>query len=164
MMREHGSHQKYLHLMYGHNYRMEGLQGAVLGVKLNHLEKWTAGRRQAAEWYGKYLGDCSSIVLPKEMTDNKHVYHLYVIRVINENGKNRESLMKFLGEKDVASGLHYPVPLHLQPCFEHLGYKKGDLPVTEDLADNCLSLPMFPELTEEQVKYVCECVKEFFSN
>ncbi|MCX6158472.1 MAG: DegT/DnrJ/EryC1/StrS family aminotransferase [Ignavibacteriae bacterium] len=162
MMREHGSHQKYLHLMYGHNYRMEGLQGAVLGVKLNHLEKWTAGRRQAAEWYGKYLGDCDGVVLPKEMKGNKHVYHLFVVRVKNENGKNRESLMKYLGEKDVASGLHYPVPLHLQPCFEHLGYKRGDLPVTEDLADNCLSLPMFPELTEEQVKYVCECVKEFF--
>ena len=174
MMREHGSHQKYLHLMYGHNYRMEGLQGAVLGVKLNHLEKWTSGRRQAAEFYGKYLGDCDEVVLPKEMEGNKHVYHLFVIRV-KESGnrsqepelkdkskKGRDELMKFLGDKGVASGLHYPVPLHLQPCFEHLGHKKGDMPVTEDLAENCLSLPMFPEITEEQVKYVCDCVKEFF--
>lgn len=171
MMREHGSHQKYMHLMYGHNYRMEGLQGAVLGVKLNHLEKWTAGRRQAAEWYGKYLGDCPFVVLPKEVEGNKHVYHLYVVRIDSRKehsgmtsvGKGRDELMKFLGERDVASGLHYPIPLHLQPCFEHLGYKKGDMPVTEDLADNCLSLPMFPEITEEQVKFVSDCVKEFFS-
>lgn len=160
MMREHGSHQKYMHLMYGHNYRMEGIQGAVLGIKLNYLEKWTQGRRQAAEWYQKYLGDCKSVVLPKEMEGNKHVYHLFVIRVLN---KNRDDLMKFLAERDVASGLHYPIPLHFQPCFEHLGYKRGDMPVTENLADTCLSLPMFPELNEEQVKYVCDSINQYFS-
>lgn len=196
MMREHGSHQKYMHLMYGHNYRMEGIQGAVLGVKLNYLEKWTQGRRQAAEWYKKYLGDCKYVVLPKEMEGNKHVYHLYVVRIKNsevrsqkdikeiqnselktqisrENSSqnselktlnsSRDDLMKYLGEKDIASGLHYPIPLHLQPCFEHLGYKRGDMPVTENIADTCLSLPMFPELTEDQVKYVCDSIKQYFS-
>lgn len=170
MMREHGSPEKYKHLMYGHNYRLEGLQGAVLGVKLNHLEKWTEGRRRAASWYMKYLGDCSYVVLPKEMDENKHVYHLYVVRILNyelgimnDELKMRDKLAKYLGEKGVATGLHYPLPLHLQPCFEHLGYKKGDMPVTEDLADTCLSLPMFPEMTEEMVAYVAKCVKDFFS-
>lgn len=168
MMREHGSSQKYHHELYGHNYRMEGLQGAVLGVKLNYLEKWTAGRRQVAEWYGKYLGDCENVVLPKEIEGNKHVYHLYVIRVnITKQGlrnekRRRDELVKYLGDNGVATGLHYPIPLHLQPCFKHLGYKRGDFPVTEDLADNCISLPMYPELREEEVMYVCEKVKEFF--
>jgi len=168
MMREHGSSQKYHHELYGHNYRMEGLQGAVLGVKLNYLEKWTAGRRQVAEWYAKYLGDCEYVNLPNEMEGNKHVYHLYVIRVnvtkpgLRNEKRRRDELMKYLGENEIATGLHYPIPLHLQPCFKHLGYKRGDFPLTEDLADNCISLPMYPELRKEEVSYVCEKVKEFF--
>jgi dTDP-4-amino-4,6-dideoxygalactose transaminase len=166
MMREHGSGQKYHHEIYGHNYRMEGLQGAVLGVKLKYLDKWTTGRRQVAEWYRKYLGDCEYMVLPKEMEGNWHVYHLYVVRVRSQESgdrkQNRDELVKYLGENEIATGLHYPIPLHLQPCFKHLGYNRGNLPVTEDLADNCISLPMYPELAEEQVKYVCEKVKAFF--
>ena len=88
----------------------------------------------------------------------KHVYHLFVIKV---SGGKRDELQKFLGENEIASGLHYPIPLHLQPCFTHLGYKKGDFPVTENTADRLLSLPMFPELTREQIEYVVQSIKEY---
>jgi dTDP-4-amino-4,6-dideoxygalactose transaminase len=158
MMRDHGAQQKYDHEIYGHNYRMDGIQGAVLGVKLKHLEKWTEGRRNAASLYNKYLADVEGIKLPVEMDYAKHVYHLFVIQVAN--GK-RDELAKFLNEKNISTGLHYPVPLHMQKCFSHLGYKKGDFPVTEKLAENGLSLPMYAELKEEQISYIAENIKEF---
>jgi dTDP-4-amino-4,6-dideoxygalactose transaminase len=146
-LREHGQSEKYYHESFGHNYRMEGIQGAVLGVKLKHLESWTEGRRRVAAKYEALLGNLEHISLPEELPNHKHVYHLYVIRV---NGKNleareetRNKLQSFLTENEIASGLHYPVPLHLQKCFTHLDYKKGDFPVTEDLAQTGLSLPMF---------------------
>ena len=157
LYRDHGSEKKYYHETYGHNYRMEGIQGAVLGVKLKYLDKWTDGRRRAASKYRELLSGVSEVVLPVELPYAKHVYHLFVLRA-----KRRDDLMKFLNEKGVSTGLHYPVPLHLQQCFKHLGYKKGDFPVTEELAENCISLPMFPELTDEQIGYVCEQVKAFY--
>jgi dTDP-4-amino-4,6-dideoxygalactose transaminase len=159
MIRDHGAEKKYYHEIYGHNYRMEGIQGAVLGVKLRHLDKWTEGRRSVAAKYRELLSDVEQIKLPVEMPYAKHVYHLYVIQV--KDGR-RDELQKFLGDNEIASGLHYPVPLHLQECFKHLGYKKGDFPVTEALADNGLSLPMFPELTDEQIGYISEKIHEFF--
>lgn len=158
MIRDHGAQQKYDHEIYGHNYRMDGIQGAVLGVKLNHLKNWTEGRRKVAALYNKYLADLDGIKLPVEMDYSKHVYHLFVIQV--SNGK-RDELAKYLNEKGIATGLHYPIPLHLQKCFAHLGYKKGDFPVTEKLAENGLSLPMFAELEEEQIRYIAENIKEF---
>jgi len=166
-LREHGQSEKYHHENFGHNYRMEGIQGAVLGVKLKHLENWTDGRRNVAAKYKMLLGDLKQISLPVELPDHKHVYHLYVIRVNGESIETREEtrnkLQSFLSDNDIASGLHYPVPLHLQKCFSHLGYKKGDFPVTEDLARTGLSLPMFPELTDEQIEYVASKIKEFFN-
>ena len=179
MIRDHGAEQKYYHQIYGHNYRMEGIQGAVLGVKLKHLEDWTNGRRRVAAKYKELLKDVEQIKLPKEMDYAKHVYHLFVIQVNSELGivngsklvnseegivksARRDELQKYLNENGIATGLHYPVPLHLQPCFEHLGYKKGDFPVSEELAEQGLSLPMYAELTDEQIGYVCEKVKEFF--
>lgn len=165
MMRDHGAEEKYIHRIYGHNYRMEAIQGAVLGVKLNYLERWTESRRKAAKKYYEILQEIEELVVPKEMDYAKHVYHLFVIKLKKEfvNEKiNRNQLQKFLHEKGISTGLHYPIPLHLQPCFENLGYKKGDLPVSEDLAENCLSLPMYPELTEEQIDYVGSSIKEFF--
>jgi dTDP-4-amino-4,6-dideoxygalactose transaminase len=164
-LREHGQSEKYYHESFGHNYRMEGIQGAVLDVKLKHLESWTNGRRKVATKYQDLLGNLPELSLPKELPNHKHVYHLYVIRV---NGKSlevreeiRNKLQLFLSENEIASGLHYPVPLHLQKCFKHLGYKKGDFPVTEDLARTGLSLPMFPELKDEQIEYVVSKIKEF---
>lgn len=162
MLRDHGAVQKYNHEMLGHNYRMEGIQGAVLGVKLKHLDKWTDGRRRAAKKYNELLKDFSFITLPKEMNYAKHVYHLFVIQVNEGGSKRRDELAKFLNDNGVSTGLHYPIPLHLQPCFKDLGYKKGDFPNTEKLAENGLSLPMFPELTDEQISYVADKIKEFF--
>ncbi|MDP2365908.1 MAG: DegT/DnrJ/EryC1/StrS family aminotransferase [Ignavibacteria bacterium] len=171
MIRDHGAEQKYYHQIYGHNYRMEGIQGAVLGVKLKHLEDWTNGRRRAAAKYKELLQDVEGLKLPKEMDYAKHVYHLFVIQVIEklqaENGKRserRDELQKFLGDNGIATGLHYPVPLHQQPCFEHLGYKKGDFPISEELAEQGLSLPMYAELTDEQIDYICDKIKEFFKD
>lgn len=166
-LREHGQSKKYYHQTYGHNYRMEGIQGAVLGVKLKYLPKWTEGRRKVAEKYRELLGKFDKIVLPKEMEYAKHVYHLYVIQVnassdLKKNSELRDKLKDHLQEKGISTGLHYPVPLHLQECFKHLGYKEGDFPVTEKLAFTGLSLPMFPELTDEQIYYVSESIKEFF--
>jgi dTDP-4-amino-4,6-dideoxygalactose transaminase len=165
-LREHGQSEKYYHESFGHNYRMEGIQGAVLDVKLKHLESWTNGRRKVATKYQNLLGNLPELSLPKELPNHKHVYHLYVVRV---NGKSlevreetRNKLQLFLSENEIASGLHYPVPLHLQKCFKHLDYKKGDFPVTEDLARTGLSLPMFPELKDEQIEYVVSKIKEFF--
>ena len=166
MMREHGQSKKYYHDTFGHNYRMEGIQGAVLGVKLKHLDKWTDGRRNVAAKYRELLKDIEQIQLPKEMSNVKHVYHLFVIQVKGDE-KNREEernkLQRFLTENGVATGLHYAIPLHQQKCFQDLGYKKGDFPVTEQLAESGLSLPMFPELTDEQISYVTNKIKEYFT-
>ncbi len=166
MIRDHGGKEKYNHEIYGHNYRMEGIQGAVLGVKLKHLDKWTEGRRKVAEKYRELLSDITEIKVPVEMDYAKHVYHLFVIQVKGKAGeertKRRDELQKYLGENEIASGLHYPVPLHQQKCFEHLGYKKGDFPVSEELAEQGLSLPMYPELTDDQIKLVSEAIHKFF--
>ncbi len=165
-LREHGQSEKYYHENFGHNYRMEGIQGAVLGVKLKHLEGWTNGRRKVAAKYKELLGNLKELSLPEELPNHKHVYHLFVIRIngksVEEREETRNKLQTFLSENEIASGLHYPVPLHLQKCFNYLGYKKGDFPITEDLARTGLSLPMFPELTEEQIEYVATKIREFF--
>lgn len=145
---------------------MEGIQGAVLGVKLKHLNDWTNGRRKVAQKYKDGLKDIKQIVLPKEMSYAKHVYHLFVIQVnsgnVDQSSKLRDQLKDYLTEKGISVGLHYPIPLHEQKCFEGLGYKKGDFPITEKLAETGLSLPMFPELSDEQIMYVIENIKIFF--
>ncbi|MCX6165703.1 MAG: DegT/DnrJ/EryC1/StrS family aminotransferase, partial [Ignavibacteriae bacterium] len=157
----------YHHNSFGHNYRMEGIQGAVLGVKLKYLSKWTDGRRNVAKKYYELLKEVEQIQLPVEMPYSKHVYHLFVVKIKSKNEKNRselrDNLQKFLNEEGVSTGLHYPIPLHVQPCFEYLGYKKGDFPVAEELAETGISLPMFSELTDVQIEYTCERIKSFFS-
>jgi dTDP-4-amino-4,6-dideoxygalactose transaminase len=143
MLREHGQSEKYCHQSFGHNYRMEGIQGAVLGVKLKYLDKWTEGRRRAAAKYRELLSDLDEIKLPMEMPNAKHVYHLYVIQVNSSNGKEmRDKLQKFLGQNGVASGLHYPIPLHQQNCFNYL----------------------VPELSDDKIQYVSERIIQFFVN
>lgn len=160
MIRDHGALQKYYHESFGHNYRMEGIQGAVLGVKLKYVDAWTEGRRRAAAKYRELLGDVKEVKVPTEMPYAKHVYHLFVIQV--PSNKQRDELAKYLNENEISTGLHYPIPLHMQPCFSNLGYKKGDFPVTEQLAECGLSLPMYSELTDEQIGYVCEKIKAYF--
>jgi dTDP-4-amino-4,6-dideoxygalactose transaminase len=157
MFRDHGSPQKYYHEYYGHNYRMEAIQGAVLKTKLPHLEEWTNNRRRVAKRYGELLKGVGDLILPKEMPYARHVYHLYIVQT-----EKRDELQKFLKDKNIGTGLHYPVPLHLQKCFSSLGYKLGDFPISETLANRCLSLPMYPELTEQQIIFVAEAIKEFF--
>jgi dTDP-4-amino-4,6-dideoxygalactose transaminase len=157
MFRDQGQSEKYHHDSYGHNYRMEAIQGAVLGVKLKYLPQWTAQRRAVAGKYRQLLGDLEQVSLPKEMPYAKHVYHLFVIRA-----RRRDDLKAFLEQKGIGTGLHYPIPLHLQKAFQHLGYKKGDFPVAEKAADEILSLPMYPELTDQQIEYVCDSIREFY--
>jgi dTDP-4-amino-4,6-dideoxygalactose transaminase len=168
MLREHGQSEKYYHDSFGHNYRMGGIQGAVLGVKLKYLAGWTDERRRVAAKYRELLGSLEQISLPEELPNLKHVYHLYVVRVkgksLEKREETRDKLRSFLSDNGIASGLHYPVPLHLQKCFKYLGYNKGDFPVTEDLAQTGISLPMFPELKNEQVGYIAEKMREFFKS
>jgi len=157
MMRDHGAEHKYDHEIPGHNYRMEGIQGAVLGVKLKHLDAWTESRRRHAKLYGELLQGVPSLVTPREMPYARHVYHLYVIRT-----PDRDRMQKHLESRGIGTGLHYPVPLHLQKVFVDLGYRRGDFPVTEQLADECLSLPMYPEMDDAQIEYVCNAVRALY--
>ncbi|MFZ2863580.1 MAG: DegT/DnrJ/EryC1/StrS family aminotransferase [Ignavibacteriaceae bacterium] len=166
-LREHGQSQKYYHDILGHNYRMEGIQGAVLEVKLKYLSKWTDARRSVAAKYNEGLKNFAKVITPKEASYAKHVYHLYVIQLndgsLEKSNQLRDKLKDFLTQNGVNVGLHYPIPLHMQECFKNLGYKKGDFPNSEKIAESGLSLPMFPELTDEQINYVIEKIKEFFS-
>ena len=162
LLREHGQSKKYYHDTFGHNYRMEGIQGAVLGVKLKYLHEWTDSRRSVARKYNELLSDLDYLTLPSEMDYGKHVYHLYVLKVGDSDSELRDELGNYLKEQDIHTGMHYPVPLHMQKCFTHLGYNQGDFPVTEKLASTGISLPMYPDLTDAQIEYVCDKVKCFF--
>ncbi len=155
MFRDHGQSKKYHHSMIGWNGRMDGFQGAVLSVKLKHLPAWTESRRKNARMYNEMLSGIDGIELPVEEAHNKHVYHLYVIRM-----KNRDAVMTHLQDNGVACGIHYPVPLHLTDAYRSLKYDRGDFPVAEQCADEYISLPMFPELTEEHIRYVAEILKK----
>lgn len=154
-LREHGSSVRYFHDEVGYNYRMEGIQGAVLNVKLPHMGEWTARRRAIAHRYHALLAG-TPLVLPREAPDCESVFHLYVAR-----HPKRDQLKEFLQSKGIGTALHYPKTLHLQKCFEKLGYKAGDFPVSERAADGCISLPVFPQMTDEQVDYVAAMICEF---
>ncbi len=156
MFRDHGQAKKYYHSMIGWNARMDGFQGAVLSVKLKYLNQWNESRRKNARLYNELLANIDGVVLPTEADYAKHIYHLYVIRT-----QNRDAFMAALAENEVFCGIHYPVPLHLQDAYSSLGYKKGDFPVAEKCCEQLVSLPMFPELTPEQIGYVVEKIKNF---
>ena len=156
-LREHGSTQRYYHDEVGFNYRMEGIQGAVLGVKLKHLENWTQKRRTIAHTYHDLLAD-TPLQLPREAGYAESAWHLYVVR-----HAQRDELKKHLEANGVGCALHYPLPLHLQKCYAGLGYKAGDFPVAEKAARECLSLPIYPELTDKQIQRVADVIKEFFA-
>ena len=153
MMRDWGAESKYNHVLKGYNYRMEGMQGAILRVKLPHLERWTEARREHAARYNDLLVD-SGVRLPEEISSNRHVYHIYAIRV-----PQRDMFQNALASQGVQSGIHYPVPVHLQPAYADLGHKAGDFPHSEAAANEVLSLPMFPELTTAQQDRVANAVK-----
>jgi dTDP-4-amino-4,6-dideoxygalactose transaminase len=158
-MRGHGSVERYVHEIIGHNYRMEEIQAAVLLVKLKYLESWNARRREIAKLYRSLLADLKEVICPVESADAYHIYHLFVVRVPADK---RDKLKGFLKEKSIATGLHYPIPIHLQKAYAHLGYKKGDFPVAEKQAAEILSLPIYPEMTDDMVDFVCKTIKRFF--
>ena len=149
-LRDHGQRQRYIHEEVGFNYRMEGIQGAVLSIKLDYLDQWNRARREHAADYIQRLGGLAGLTLPEVYPERESVYHLFVVEV-----DDRDAVAKALNTAGVQTGLHYPVPVHLQPAYRQLGYRPGAFPHAEALAERCLSLPMFPELTSEQIEYVC---------
>ena len=157
MIRDHGQAQKYYHDIEGYNGRLDSIQAGWLSVKLRHLAKWNESRRALAHRYHELLAEATSaVVIPVEAAWAKGVYHLYVVRV-----QDRQALLAYLSEGGIGAGIHYPIPLHLQKAYQHLNYKKGDYPVTERVAAEIVSLPMFPQMTNEQVDEVAKRVKEF---
>ena len=160
ILRVHGSEPKYFHKTIGGNFRLDAIQAAVVLAKLNYLDHWTELRRQNAEIYKTLFekrGLLNSLELPSETTP-RHVYNQYVIRVKDY----RDGLRQFLDKNHVATEIYYPLPLHLQECFDSLGYHQGDFPVAERAADEVLALPVYPELTESQLEYVVEMIAHFF--
>jgi len=157
MLRDHGSLRKYEHSVPGFNFRLEGLQGGLLKVKLPHLDGWNNQRRAIAAVYArKFQG--SAVVPPREMPDCKHVYHLYVVQV-----RDRDKVKEELAARGISTGLHYPLPLHLQQAYGGLGYREGAFPVTEKLAKSILSLPMYPGMSVEAAEYVTAALLELAS-
>ena len=155
LLREHGSKPKYYHAIVGTNSRLDALQAAILRVKLRHLDRWSEGRaRNAALYNGLFEG--SRVVRPHHDPRTRHIYNQYVIRV-----PKRDELRTFLSERTIGNEVYYPVPLHLQKCFASLGYKEGDMPNAEAAARETVALPIYPELTEEQIRYVAATVREF---
>jgi dTDP-4-amino-4,6-dideoxygalactose transaminase len=153
MMRDWGQEERYKHVTHGFNYRMEGIQGAVLGVKLRYLDQWTAARRERAAAYTRLL-EGAGITTPREMPYAKHVYHIYAVRSCD-----RATLQTSLQAKGIHTGLHYPIPVHLQPAHHDLGYREGQFPHSESAAREVLSLPLYPELPMEQVEEVAGAVR-----
>ncbi len=147
--RDHGQKKKYYHDMIGWNDRMDGIQGAVLSVKLKYLEAWNEARRRHARLYTELLGGLDGIIVPHEPDYARHIYHIYAIRA-----RHREVLMSALAEQGIHCGIHYPVPVHLQEAYHFLGLRKGSFPVAEACAEEFVSLPMYAELTPEQIEYV----------
>ena len=165
-LRNHGSPRRYHHEEVGWNCRMDAIQAAILRVKLPHIGTWNQQRRQRAATYDRLLADVGLVSTKDDLRVRRlqtsphafHVFHQYVIRA-----QRRDELRKFLGERKIGTEVYYPIPLHLQPCFAYLGYRRGDLPESERAAADVLALPMFPELTEAEQKCVVESVAEFYS-
>jgi len=167
ILRVHGGHPKYYHKIIGGNFRLDALQAAILNVKLPHLDSWSEKRRQNAENYTKFFIEAGledKILLPKPVykqsgVKNYHIYNQYIIRA-----EKRDELRKFLTENAIGNEIYYPVPFHLQECFSNLNYKLKDFPLAEAAADTSIALPIFPELTKDQIKFVVQKIKEFVNN
>ncbi|MGI8884066.1 MAG: DegT/DnrJ/EryC1/StrS family aminotransferase [Pyrinomonadaceae bacterium] len=161
-LRVHGSHERYHHKWVGLNSRLDGFQGAILRVKLPHLDSWSNRRKENADFYRQLFTDAGlteQITLPFERENVRHIYNQFVIRV----PERRDELRTFLTENDIGTDVYYPVSLHLQECFEYLGYCKGDFPESEKASLETLALPIYPELKREQIEYVVEKIGEFYA-
>jgi dTDP-4-amino-4,6-dideoxygalactose transaminase len=159
MFRDHGQSKKYYHKMIGWNCRMDGFQGAVLNIKLKHLASWNQARRNNAQLYNKIFSGIDKVIEPIEADYARHVYHVYAVRT-----QNRDDFILKLADRDIFCGIHYPVPVHLQRAYNSLENKDGNHPVSERCAEQYVSLPMFPELTENQIEYIAENIIEFFKS
>ncbi|KYH35148.1 UDP-2-acetamido-2-deoxy-3-oxo-D-glucuronate aminotransferase [Clostridium tepidiprofundi DSM 19306] len=157
LIRVHGSKKKYNHEAIGYNSRLDEIQAAILRVKFRYINKWNDARYEKAHIYNELLKDLDDIVLPTERENSKHVYHLYTIQ-----SKYRDEIVDYLKKNDIATGIYYPVPVHLQDVYKHLNYKKGDLPKAEEACTKTFAIPLYPEINYEQQKYVCDKIKEFF--
>ncbi len=156
LLRDYGRKGRYEHILKGYNSRLDTLQAAILRVKLKHLDEWNEKRRKNAHLYAKLFKENNiDLVLPNESDYAKHVYHLYPVRV-----KDRKSVMEKLAEKGIRTLMHYPIPIHLQDAYKDLGHKKGDFLISEKCCEEILSLPMYPELPEEEIKYVVASFRE----
>jgi dTDP-4-amino-4,6-dideoxygalactose transaminase len=156
ILRDHGQNKKYFHEMEGYNGRLDALQAGILRIKLRYLEEWNEKRRQKAHLYTELLSSLDGVTIPHEPPWARVVYHLYVIRT-----SKRDQLRDYLLRNRISTGLHYPIPLHLQAAYRNLGYKAGDFPVAEKIASEIISLPMYPELTYDQQKEVLDRIKKF---
>jgi dTDP-4-amino-4,6-dideoxygalactose transaminase len=154
----YGTKVKYVNDEIGYNMRMDEIQAAFLKVKLNYLNQWIEERRQIASWYDEHLAPIEQIVLPYTHPSSTHTYHLYVIRT-----NRRDDLQKHLTEKNIGTLIHYPIPPHLQNAYANLGFAKGSFPIAEEIADTCISLPIWPGMTLDHVIYVSQNIKSFFN-
>jgi dTDP-4-amino-4,6-dideoxygalactose transaminase len=159
VLRNYGSEKKYFNEVTGYNMRLDELQAGVLSIKLRYLNGWTIQRQTIAKWYDAALKSISDdLVTPYVAPEATHCYHLYVIRT-----ERRDALQRFLTERGIGTLIHYPIPPHLQKAYSNLGYKKGDFPIAEELASSCLSLPIWPGMTSDQVDEVAAAIKKFYS-
>jgi len=158
-LRVHGAESGYCHSSIGYNSRLDTIQAAVLLAELPYLNNWNNKRQENAEIYSNCLKEIEEVSCPFVAPERKHIFHQYTIRVKNNM---RDKLQKFLGEKNIGSKVYYPLPLHLQECFNYLDYKQGDFPISEQAAEEVLSLPIFPELHRKEIEYVCNSIKSFF--
>ncbi len=158
MLRDHGQSRKYYHEIEGYNGRLDAIQAGILRIKLRRLTEWNALRQEAAASYGQLLRDINAVSIPYEPEWSRCVHHLYVIRV-----KDREGLRQHLSDNSIDTGLHYPVPLHLQDAYVHSGFKKNDFPMSEKAAEEILSLPMYPGLTMSQQQRVADAIRQYVS-
>jgi dTDP-4-amino-4,6-dideoxygalactose transaminase len=157
-LRVHGFRERNFSTEVGYNSRLDTMQAAILDVKLRYLDSWTEARGERAHVYNEGLKDCREIKTPVEREYNHHIYHQYTLRV-----ESREALSPFLKERKVGVGTYYPLPLHLQECYRDLGHRRGDLPNSEKISEEVVSLPIFPELTEAEQDYVIGSIREFYS-
>lgn len=157
VLRNYGSEKKYYNETIGYNMRLDECQAGFLSVKLKYLNQWTKERQQIADWYNEALNDVDGLILPEIAQGATHVYHLYVVRV-----KQRDQLQKYLASNGVHTLIHYPIPPHLQQAYQHLNFKKGDFPIAEEIANTCLSLPLWPGMIKDDVEQVAGVIKEFF--
>lgn len=159
VLRNYGSEKKYYNEVTGYNMRLDECQAGFLSVKLRYLKEWTEQRQEIAEWYNTAFKDVDDLILPAIAENATHVYHLYVVRT-----KHRDNLQKYLADYGIGTLIHYPIPSHLQQAYLQLGLKKGDFPIAEEIADTCLSLPVWPGMQKVEVVYIAEKIENFFKN